>query len=149
MKLEDVKQCISDVTAKQLNYRQLRELAEKVELAIPSQISKSELQDMLHGHLQQLLSGMGATSSPGDAGGDPGPGPSPGPSSAVDLLMNEDLDLIALVSESGHEKPIKSLRGLRGAAAMMVVRSVEDIAKAAGLVIRRKLRRVSNTDYGL
>lgn len=149
----EVQAAIGQIEAGAVSYKQLHELAAVLKLEIPGNISKTNLSALLLASLRESPpSDPGAASSPGSA-------PEPGPDSARDpaptlkpaeLVLDEDLDVVAVFT-AGESKPALSRRlgGVRGQAAMKVVRDVQSLAAADGYVVRRQLRRISGAEYGL
>jgi hypothetical protein len=151
---DDVDSAIGQLEAGALTFREMRALGASLQMQIPQVTSRSDLAAVLIDRLRNgVLPETGATSSPESA-------PKPGADGAQpqaflpgvdsELLLDEDLDVVA-VFRPGDERPALSRRlgGLRGTRAMQVVRDVRQLAESEGYVIRRQLRRIAGTDYGL
>lgn len=144
---EEAMSAIGQIEAGAVNYKDLRELAGALKMEIPAQLSKPNLSALL----LERLRGMWTASDPEPAPGMGQPASVPAhPSLPADLLLDEDLDIVAVYPKGDH-KPVISrrLKGVRGQLAAKIVCDVQDLAEAEGYVVKRRMRRISGTDYGM
>jgi len=140
MTKDDLLKASGDLKAGILSTKQLRELAQSLDLDIPAKISASDLQDMVAAAVSDFLSDQVLAENQADQAEN---------KNDVDLILNEDLDAVSLTQAGGKDIFVRRLGGVRGRFAKQPIKEAEQFAKAKNLVIRRRLRRIQDTDYGL
>ena len=155
---EEIQAAIGQIEANALAINDLRELARHLDVRMPKNAGKDELAALVLAALRndpppdsQISASLESAPEPGPAG-DPGPGlPPAGGRPEAEMLVDEDLDVVRVLLP-GHEGGaglIRRLGGVRGARQAKIVSEVRREAEEQGYVLRKCMRRVNHTDYGV